>query len=96
MTGDYESGIVTVLDQDGNQHRFELLDAIETDDGRFVALIPVYEDTSDDADDCELIILSVATENGEDTLVTIEDEKLFDEIADIFEERLSDLYDIED
>ena len=41
MADDYESGIVTVLDDDGNEHQFELLDAIETDDGRYVALLPI-------------------------------------------------------
>lgn len=97
MVDDYESEIVTVLDEDGKEHKFELLDAIETEDGRYVALLPVYDDPSDIVDDDgELIILEVQGENGEDTLVTIEDEKLFDEIAEIFEERLSELYEIED
>ena len=97
MVDDYESEIVTVLDEDGKEHKFELLDAIETEDGRYVALLPVYHDPSDIVDDDgELIILEVQGENGEDTLVTIEDEKLFDEIAEIFEERLSELYEIED
>jgi N utilization substance protein A len=79
------------------KHQFELLDAIETDDGRYVALLPCYDDPSDLVDDDgELIILKVENDNGEDTLVAIEDEKTFDEIAEIFEERLSDLYEIED
>lgn len=97
MFDDYQSGLVTVLDEDGKEHRFQLLDAIETDDGRYVALLPVYDDPSDSInDDGELIILEVLNEDGEDTLAAIEDEKLFDEIAEIFEERLSDLYEIEE
>jgi uncharacterized protein YrzB (UPF0473 family) len=97
MVEDFESELVTVQDEDGKEHKFELLDAIETDDGRYVALLPVYDDPADSLDDDgELIILSVQEENGEEMLVAIEDEKLFDEIAEIFEERLSDLYEIED
>ncbi|MDD3693729.1 MAG: DUF1292 domain-containing protein [Oscillospiraceae bacterium] len=98
MADDFENELVTVLDEDGNEHQFELLDAIETENGRFVALLPVYDEASDYDDiddDGELIILSVENEDGEDTLIAIEDQALFDEIADIFEERLSELYEID-
>ena len=44
----------------------------------------------------ELIILQVTEEDDGEMLVPIEDDELFDEIADIFEERLSDLYEIEE
>lgn len=89
--------IVTVIDEEGLEHEFEVLDAIETEDGRFVALLPVYDNPSDTLnDDGELFILSVQEEDGEEMLVTIDDDQLFDQIADIFEERLSELYEIEE
>jgi uncharacterized protein YrzB (UPF0473 family) len=97
MNNDYGSDIVTVLDEDGNQHEFEILDAIETDDGRFVALLPVFENPSDTVnDDGELIILAVQEEDGEELLVAIEDENLFEDVAEIFEERLSNMFEIEE
>ena len=97
MSDEYGADLVTVLDDEGNEHQFELLDAIETDDGRYVALLPVYDDADESVnDDGELIILEVAEENGEDLLVPIEDDAVFDEIAEIFEERLSDLYEVEE
>ena len=89
--------IVTVIDEEGLEHEFEGLDAIETEDGRFVALLPVYDNPSDTLnDDGELLILAVQEEDGEEMLVTIDDDQLFDQIADIFEERLSELYEIEE
>ena len=42
MSEDFGTNIVSVLDDEGNEHQFELLDAIETDDGRYVALLPIY------------------------------------------------------
>ncbi len=88
--------LVSVVDDDGNQHQFEILDAIETDEGRYVALIPYNEDpTAMLEDDGELIILQVVENDGEDMLVPIEDDDVFDEIADIFEERLSEYYEID-
>ena len=92
---EFGADLVTVQDEDGNEHQFELIDAIETDDGRYVALLPVYDDPAETLnDDGELIILQVMEEDGEEMLVPIEDDEAFDEIADIFEERLSDLYEI--
>ena len=97
MSDEFGADLVTVMDEDGQQHQFELVDAIETDDGRYVALLPVYENPDELVDgDGELIILEVTEENGEEILVPIEDEDVFDEIAGIFEERLSDLYEIEE
>ena len=97
MADEYGPDLVTVLDDDGNEHTFELMDAIETDDGRFVALLPVYDDPSEELnDDGELIILSVDVSSGEELLVQIEDDELFEEIAGIFEERLADLFEIEE
>lgn len=95
--GEFGPDVVTVVDEDGVQHEFEMLDAIETDNGRYVALLPIYEDPADEInDDGELIILQVVEEDGEELLAPIEDEAVFDEIAEIFEERLNDLYEVEE
>lgn len=95
MSEEFGNSIVSLLDEEGNEHQFELLDAIETDDGRFVALLPIYSEAEDAIeDDGELIILEVVDHEGEDILVPIEDEERFDEIAEIFEERLSEYYEI--
>ena len=88
--------LVTVEDEDGVTHTFEKLDAIETDKGRYVALLPFYEDPAEMLnDDGELIILEVQEDGDGNMLVPIEDDDLFDEIADIFEERLSEYYEID-
>ena len=62
---DYNPDIVTVEDEEGVEHTFEIADAIETDDARYVALIPVYDNPEDIlSGDGELIILEVLEENG--------------------------------
>ncbi len=103
MNNDFEEkdfsmpDVVSVIDEEGNEHFFDELDRIETDDGKFVALIPVYEDAQDVIDDDgELIILEVQEENGEVFLCPIENEKVFNEVGKIFEERLSEFYDFEE
>lgn len=97
MDENYNPDIVSVVDEDGVEHTFEELDRIETDEGRYVALLPVYDEAEDILeDDGELIILRVSEEDGETYLEPIEDEDEFNEIGEIFEERLCNLFDIED
>ncbi len=94
---EYGPDIVSVVDEDGVEHTFEELDRIETDEGKFVALLPVYDEAEEIIDsDGELIILQVTEEDGEFYLEPIEDDKLFDKIGKLFEERLADIFEFED
>lgn len=96
---DNEFDIITITDDDGNDYSFEELDRIETEDGkRYVAVIPFTDDNEDEASDdesVELIFLRVASENNEVFLEPIDDENEFNEVAEIFTERLSEFYDIQ-
>lgn len=95
MSENYGNSLVSVLDDEGNEHQFELLDAIETDEGRYVALLPIYTEAEAALeDDGELVILEVINDNGDDLLVPIEDDEVFETIADAFQERLEEYYEI--
>lgn len=93
----YGNNIVSVVDEEGVEHTFEELDRIETDDGRYIALLPIYTEAEEILDDDgELIILSVVEdEDGETYLEPIEDENIFNEIGAIFEERLSEYFEFD-
>ncbi len=94
---EYTPDIVSIVDEDGKEHIFEELDRIETDKGRYVALLPLPE-TPDQIteDDNELIILKVEEEKGETYLCPIEDDEEFNEVGQAFEERLADMFDFEE
>ena len=94
----FGNNIVSVVDEEGVEHTFEELDRIETDDGRYIALLPIYNEAEEILDgDGELIILSVVEdEDGETYLEPIEDEALFNEIGAIFEERLADYFEFDE
>lgn len=89
--------IVTVIDDDGKEHLFEELDRIETDDGKkYVALIPIYDDEVEILDDDGDVLILKVTEgdDGETYLEQIEDDKEFNEIGNIFEDRLIEKYEL--
>ena len=70
MDENYTPDIVSVVDEDGTEHVFEELDRIETEDARYVALLPVYDEAEEILeDDGELIILKVSEEDGETYLL---------------------------
>jgi uncharacterized protein YrzB (UPF0473 family) len=98
MENEYNPDIVSVVDEEGKEHVFEELDRIETDDGRYVALLPMYDDPQEMLEDSgELIILKVEEDDDGDTyLCPIEDEDEWNEVGQAFEERLSDMFDIEE
>ena len=97
MAEEYNPDLVSVVDEDGVEHIFEELDRIETDDARYVALLPVYDEAEEILEsDGELIILKVEEENGDQYLCPIEDEKEFNEIGKIFEERLSEMFEFDE
>ena len=97
MEKEYNTDIITLEDDDGVEYTFEVLDRIETDEARYVALLPVYDDPKKMLDDNgELVILKVNEENGEEFFEDIEDDDEYDMIVDAFTERLQDIFDIEE
>ncbi len=96
MDDSYNPDIVSVVDEDGKEHIFEELDRIETDKGKYVALVPAYDQAADLLNSSgELIILKAEEEDGEIYLSQIDDEAEFKEVGDLFEERLHEKFDIE-
>jgi uncharacterized protein YrzB (UPF0473 family) len=74
--------IYTLTDVEGNESQFELLASAEIDGIVYLALEPM----DDNPDDSYVILKLVTDENGEEVLVTIDDDDEFDRIADMFED----------
>ena len=98
MSEEYTPDLVTIVDEDDKEHTFEILDRIETDDSKYVAVVPYYESVDELLeDDGEVFVLRVIEEGDETFLEAIEDDQELEDISAIFEERLSDyLYEDED
>ena len=93
MAEEYSADLITLVDEDGENHEFQILDAIETDDGRFVALLPNFEQEGiNPEEDGTYFIFEVIVEDGEEELVEINDEQLLDGLAEIFESRFDEMY----
>ena len=96
MNNEYNPDIITLADDNGKEYSFEVLDAIETDDGRYLALLPTFEDPQKMLDDSgELVIVKVGEEDGEEYYYEIEDDDEYETVADAFVDRLEDYFEID-
>ena len=88
--------LLTLEDEDGKEVTFEVIDATEVNDTRYLAVIPYQEDPESLQEDAELILMRIGTdEEGEYMDIVDDDEELLT-VGKVFEERLSAMYDIDD
>ncbi len=92
----FGNDIVTLTDDDGKEYSFEILDAIETDTGRYLAMLPYFADAKERLDDSgELVLVkTVLDEDGEEYFEDIPDDDEYETVAEFFIQRLSEEYDI--
>ncbi|MBE6786713.1 MAG: DUF1292 domain-containing protein [Ruminococcaceae bacterium] len=96
MNNEYNPDIITLADDEGKEYTFEVLDAIETDDGRYLALLPTFEDPKKMLEESgELVIVKVGEEDGEEYYYEIEDDDEYETVADAFVDRLEDFFEID-
>ena len=96
---DYTPDLYTLVDEDGIEQTFEMLDAMEVDDIQYFALTPYYEEDPEAAlqSDGEVIILkSVLDESGEEIMVSIDSDEEYERIGTMFMERIEDMFEFDD
>ena len=86
MSSDFGSDLITISDEEGNDFILEHLDTIEIDDVFYMAFLPT--DIDEDNDDYGLVILKVIEEDGEEILISIDDDEQLERIYACFIERL--------
>lgn len=97
-----EKDVISLLDEDGKEHEFEIVDALELNDNQYLALVPLFDESQAEAaldDSGELVILRVSDEedeDGEQYLDAIEDEDEYNKVAELFMGRLEDYFDFEE
>lgn len=94
---EYNPDIYTLIDEEGVEQAFELLDVMELDNERYFALIPYFEEADEVVeDDGDLIILkSQMDDNGEELMVSIDDDAEYQRVGAIFLEKLSQMFEDE-
>lgn len=91
--------LLTLEDEAGTEFTFEIVDEVDYDNQRYIALVP-YAETDEEAaaaleEEADLIIMRVGEDNGEEYFDTVDDDEELYNVGAVFAKRLSELYDID-
>lgn len=90
---EFSTDLITLIDEDDVEHTFELVETIEHGGTTYVALLPadILEENQ------ELVIMKIVEEDDEeDILELIDDDEEFEEVSEMFESILADLFEFDD
>lgn len=96
MANEYGNDFVVLTDEDGREIEFEVLGSIEYDGLTYVGLVEQFDDpvAQLESDGRMIVLKAIEDDNGEELLVTIDDEELA-AVLPAFEEALGEEYDID-
>ena len=75
-----ETGILTFVDDEGNDVRFEILDVVTLDEKEYLVVLPV------DETDSGVLILEIKQEDGEEVYDTVTDDEEAEKVFKKFQE----------
>lgn len=93
MSEAMDNNLVTLTDEDGVEMEFEHIDTIEMDGETYLAFIPANLAVEDEA---EVVVLKVVEENGEEILISIDNEDELMTAYNKFMERVEEMYEFDE
>ena len=91
-----EREFFTLTDEDGNEIEFELIGTVEVEGVTYHAMIPADQQGEEQGFYEYVILKTEVDEDGEEMLVTLDDDAEFDKVADIFDDMFSEEIDLDE
>jgi uncharacterized protein YrzB (UPF0473 family) len=94
--GEEKTDILVLVDEEGNEHDFAMVDRFAVEMKEYAILVPVIY-LEEDVEGAEIdfeddaYIFRIESEEGEETLVEVEDEDEWSSVAALWEERADEL-----
>lgn len=88
--------LLTLEDENGQECTFEVVDATEVGDTRYLAVIPYQADPESLEEEAELILMRIGTDEDGEYMDIVDDDEELMTVGKVFEERLRAMYDIDD
>lgn len=83
---DSDDGILTFVDEEGKDVRFEILDVITMNEKEYLVVLPLDVDKEDEG----VLILEIKTVDGEEVYDTVVDEEEAEAVFEKFQEEYGD------
>ena len=91
LLNEEEISILSLTDEEGNEVEFELIDSVDFEGAEYLILLPPEEEAS------EVVILEVEPHtDGTESYLTVDDERVLNEVFKIFKERFADFFTFEE
>jgi len=74
--------VITLIDEEGAEHDFVVIDILEVDNAEYAVLLPMEEE-SDEA----IILKIVDDDEGNELLIDIDEDEEWEKVADAWEEK---------
>lgn len=89
MANEYGGDFIVLTDEEGNEFELEQLDTLEYEGNEYRAFTPADPENEEEL---EIVIMMVegVDDDGEEILVTLEDDDLLDRVYEMFVDRLDD------
>lgn len=88
--------LVVLVDENGEEAKFELLDTFEFNGSEYVVLLP-FEQEDDGSGMGEVVILKIdRSENGDDSFLTIDNDDELDAVFEQFKIRMDEEFEFLD
>lgn len=83
-----EFEVLILIDDEGQEHSFELIAELEMENSNYVVVAPIDEEMEDEEDEeVEIVILrAIYDEEGNMYLANIEDDEEWEKVADAWQE----------
>lgn len=87
MSEQYGDDFITLTDEDGTEYELEVLSEVEYNGANYLALIPA---DSEEDEELEVCVLKSVTEDGEEILVTVDDDDELQAVYDLLMDEMGD------
>ncbi|HHX72251.1 MAG TPA: DUF1292 domain-containing protein [Clostridiales bacterium] len=91
MHSEYGNDFITLTDEQGNEIELEHLDTMEYNGQTYMAFISAEQPEDELDDTAELIVLKVEETDGEEMLVTLDDENELETVFELFLARFEEM-----
>lgn len=88
-----EFDVYTLTDEEGNEGEYTLIGTVDMKGNTYLALIPA--DLDEESEYLEYVILKKVVEDGEEVLVSVDDDDEYDDVADYFDDLFAEDIDMD-
>lgn len=83
-----ETNWITLVDEEGHEHRFNLLNVIEVEELKYAVMVPEIQTNNEEE---EAVIFRIETDQeGEEVLVDIDDDDEFAKVCEVLDEMIDE------